>query len=594
MRAIKKIFFLFDREDHIKVFSLIILTIIMSILETMSVVFVMPFIALASNPEIIQTNDFLSNIYFSYNFNSSDEFLIATGFFLVFFLILSLLFRAAITFAQSRFVMMQEYVLGRKLINVYLNNPYEWFLTKSSSDLGKNIIQDVKLIITGATQQFFYLIGYGFTALALISLLLIFKPFITLAIFTVITLVYGSIYLSVKNYLAKTSKERHNAVGMRFKAVKEAFGSIKDLKVNFLEEAYISKFNAPSLIYAKTESFASSIQQLPRYALEGVAFGGIISMIIFLIIDTGNFSESMPIIALFAFAGYRIMPAMQGAYSSFTQLIITLPQLDAVYKDLTEHRKLKERNIKSGLNFKDSIRLENISYKYPNADRNAINSINLRINYGEHIGFVGPTGSGKTTTVDIILGLLKQNSGNFFVDSNDMNIDENINSWQSGIGYVPQHIFLIDDSIASNIAFGVKEDKQDFDKIKSVAKIANIHDFIMNDLKDGYNTLVGDKGSILSGGQKQRIGIARALYHSPKVLILDEATSALDNITEQKVMTAIKKMSRESTVIMIAHRLSTIKDCDNIILFNNGVIEASGTFSGLIKDSDLFRRMNFE
>ncbi|MBH21711.1 MAG: ABC transporter ATP-binding protein [Rhodobiaceae bacterium] len=593
MKVLKKIFSLFDKKDLKNVYFLIFLTMIMALLETMSVIFIMPFIALASNPELITTNDILSNIYFSLNFTSTDNFLIATGILLVVLLIMSLAFRAIITFIQFRFIMMQEYVLGRKLINVYLNQPYEWFLSKSSADLGKNIISEVSLVVTGIIQQFFYLVGYSFTTFTLILLLLIVKPILTISAFLIILLVYGTIYLVVKNILDRTSKDRHEAIGFRFKAVKEAFGSIKDLKVNALEEAYLSKFNTPSLTYAKTMSFASSIQQLPRYALEAVAFGGIIAIMIFLIVDTGNFADSLPVVALFAFAGYRIMPALQGIYSSLTQLIVAKPQLDSIYSDLKNQILIEKLNLKSNFNFNDAILFENLSYKYPSSNSLAIECINLRIEKGSHVGFVGPTGSGKTTTVDIILGLLKKTSGHFSVDSNKMN-SENIHKWQSDIGYVPQHIFLKDDSIASNIAFGIDENEWNLQKIKSAAKIANLDEFIINDLKDGYDTVVGDKGSRLSGGQKQRIGIARALYHSPKVLILDEATSALDNITEQKVVTAIKKMPKQVTVIMIAHRLSTIKDCDNIILFNKGKIVASGTYSKLIQESSLFKELSRE
>lgn len=593
MKVIKKIFYLFEKKDLKRVFFLIFLTILMALLETTSVIFIMPFIALASNPDIIYSNEILSSIYSHLEFTSANNFLIATGIFLISFLLLSLLFRAFITYMQSKFIMMQEYVLGRKLVNVYLNQSYEWLLTKSSADLGKNIINEVSLVVTGAIQQFFYLVGYSFNALALILLLLIIKPLITTSAFIVILLIYGSIYLVVKNTLDRTSSDRHDAIRGRFKAVKEAFGSIKDLKVNSLEEAYLSKFNSPSLTYAKTMSFATSIQQIPRYALEGVAFGGIISIMIFLILDSGNFEDSIPIIALFAFAGYRVMPALQGIYSTATQLIITMPQLDSLYNDLTKHQSSKKLKFREKFNFKRQISLEGISYRYPQADANAIHSINLVINHGSHVGFVGPTGSGKTTTVDIILGLLTKIEGSFKIDNHTMHAD-NIPSWQSTIGYVPQNIFLKDDSVASNIAFGENEDDWDFKKIENAAKIANIHDFISNELSNGYKTQVGDNGSRLSGGQKQRIGIARALYNDPDVLILDEATSALDNITEQQVMISMKQASKKITVIMIAHRLSTIKECDNIFLFNKGMIQASGKYSELIKDSELFKEMTRE
>jgi ABC-type multidrug transport system fused ATPase/permease subunit len=363
------------------------------------------------------------------------------------------------------------------------------------------------------------------------------------------------------------------------------------VKVGGLEQAYMQRFAAPASIYARTEATSRVIQQLPRYALEATAFGGMLLVMLYLLAKSGSFAAALPVIALYVFAGYRLMPALQQIYGAFTQLRYVGPSLDALHKDLAS---LQDGNAQRGpitpLSLTQSICLKAVTFRYPNAQHPTLKNIDLIIPAHSTVGFVGATGSGKTTTVDVILGLLEPQEGALNIDGQPITA-ANCRQWQRAIGYVPQHIYLADDSVAANIAFGVKTEDINQKAVERVAKIANLHEFVVNDLPQGYSTTVGERGVRLSGGQRQRIGIARALYHNPEVLILDEATSALDNLTEQAVMEAVNNLGHGITIILIAHRLSTVRQCDQIYLLERGEVKASGTYEELTASNQQFAAM---
>jgi len=285
---------------------------------------------------------------------------------------------------------------------------------------------------------------------------------------------------------------------------------------------------------------------------------------------------------------------MQAIYSSVTSLRFSGRIIDELHNEIESLGKVFKKTDKDNMSFTDKIALNNVSFNYPGTDRTVLNDISLTIPANSVVGLVGLTGSGKTTLIDIILGLLESKSGSLMVD--DVIIDsKNVDNWQSKVGYVPQQISLIDASLAENIAFGVEADEINMDTVQNVSRIASLHDFVANNLKDGYNTSIGERGVKLSGGQRQRTGIARALYHNPCVLVLDEATSALDNTTERIVMESVKKLGHEITIIMIAHRLSTIRDCDIIYHLDYGNIVSKGTYEELLdSDKDFSEMADYE
>ena len=580
MRSFKKLLFLLTPYELKRAFLLLLMILVMAFLDVMGVASILPFMAVLTNPGLIETNYFLKLMFQTssiFGVENIQEFIFALGFLVFILLIVSLSFKALTTYAQFKFVQMREFSIGKRLIEGYLHQPYSWFLSRHSADLGKTILSDVAQIIGGGIFPFLEIIARGAVAIALIVLLILADPKLAFIVSFSLFFAYIVIFYFVRNTLDRIGKERLKNNQLRFTAISEAFGAVKEVKVGGLEEVYIKDFSNSAKIYAVNVASAQVLSHIPRYILEAIAFGGALLIILYAMEQSGTFNEALPILSLYIFAGYRLLPALQQIYRSFTQLEFSGPTIDNLYKEFKE---LKEINIKKDhafLPFNKSITLENVSYKYPVTSRTALKDINLTIPKKSMIGIIGATGSGKTTTVDIILGLLEAQKGKLKVDETVIT-KENLRSWQRNIGYVPKNIYLIDDSIAANIALGVEDSEIDLDRVKKASKIANLHNFVVNELPDKYRTTIGERGVRLSGGQRQRVGIARALYNNPKVLILDEATSALDNNTERLVMDAMNNYNDDITMILIAHRMNTIKNCDIIFKFEKGQLVGHGKF----------------
>ena len=591
MENFKKLIFLLTPSEQRRAGLLLIMILVMALIDTIGVASILPFMAVLTNPDIIETNLILKKMYQTSNIfgvESSQQFIFALGILVFVTLVISLIFKAITTYVQVKFIQMREYSVGKRLIQGYLHQPYSWFLNRNSAELGKNILSEVTLVIGAGLRPLIELIAKGLVAIALICLLVIADPKLALIVGLSVGGAYGIIFFIIRHYLNIIGKVRLKSNELRFKSVSEAFGASKEVKIGGLEQKYIQKFSDPAQIYAKTQASSQAINLIPRFFLEAMAFGGILLIILYMMAQSGNFNNSLPIISLYVFAGYRLMPAVQQIYVSFARLTFISPSLDKLYNDI---KNLSIPNIdkdQGTLLIKNDVILKNIFYNYPNSSRTVLKNISLKISAKSSVGLVGTTGSGKTTTVDIILGLLEAQKGTLEVDGKIID-KQNCRSWQRSIGYVPQHIYLSDDTVAANIAFGVEPIDISQDAVEKASKIANLHEFVVNELDNKYQTTIGERGIRLSGGQRQRIGIARALYHNPQVLILDEATSALDNKTEKAVMDAVNNLSKDITIILIAHRLSTVKKCDKIILLENGEIKNQGKFEELIKVNENFR-----
>jgi ABC-type multidrug transport system fused ATPase/permease subunit len=376
--------------------------------------------------------------------------------------------------------------------------------------------------------------------------------------------------------------------GLRYQTINEALGAIKELKVLGREQLFIDKYRDNAQLYARSETLCQLSPSIAKYVIEVVAFGSMLLIALYLIATHEGISEFMPLLALYALSGYRLMPAMQQVFSGYTLFKYHQSALEVLCKEMQLPCAQNALNAEP-LSFADAFILDNISYRYPDSEKWALNNITMSIKQHSTIGIVGASGAGKTTLIDIILGLLIP-QGKLMVDGVAIN-DNNVRAWQRNIGYVPQSIFLLDGTIASNIALGISENAVDMDAVIKASKLANLHDFITNELPQGYNTKIGERGVRLSGGQRQRIGIARALYHEPELLIFDEATSALDGITEKVIMEAIHSLANRKTIILIAHRLNTVKDCDTIYIFDRGNIIGNGSYDQLMTTNRVFQHL---
>ncbi len=581
MQTLKKLLSLLNSKERKDAVFLTFMIIIMALLDMIGVASILPFMTVLTNPDIIETNTLLNQMYqisLKFGVENNKDFLFILGVIVFLLLVTSLFFKGFTTYLQLRFAQLREYSIGKRFIEGYLNQPYSWFLNRNSADIGKTILSEVSIVVGKGMKPLMDLISGSLVAFALIILLVITDPQLALLVGFLLSVTYGLIFKISSSYLKRIGKERLKSNNLRFLAVSEAFGAAKQLKISGLENVFAKRFSDPAKKYAIYKASAAVIAHLPRFALEGMAFGSIMLMILYLMTKNDAVIAALPIISLYVFAGYRLIPALQQIYASFSKLAFVASSLDSLCKDIKNLQPSYINENDEILNLKKTINLKNINFFYPNGSRKILKEINMKIPAKTTVGLIGATGSGKTTIIDIILGLLEAQSGTIEVDDTVIT-KQNSRSWQRSIGYVPQHIYLSDTSITSNIAFGIEFKNINHDAVKKAAKIANLHDFVINELPDQYQTKVGERGIRLSGGQLQRIGIARALYNNPQVLIFDEATSALDNETEKAVMDAVNNIKKNVTIIIIAHRLNTVKSCDFIYRLDKGKIIDRGTYS---------------
>ena len=559
----------------------------MAMLETLGIASLMPFLAVLSDPSLIQDNLLLSKgfqISSIFLITNEDQFLLLLGIISFLIIIFSSIYKVYTYYKMYQFLEMLRHSVASRLTESFLFQPYTYFLTKDSSDITKTVLSEVDAVIGSVIRPTYLMIANFFVLIAVIFLLLIANPFLLLSTAGLIGILYFLIYFKLRLFIQQIGEQRLNANKSRFSVLNEALNNIKFVKFYTRESDYVSKFKVESKTFADSVAKFLTLNQVPKYLIEGIAFGGLISLVLLLLTFSGGLKGGalgaiLPTIGLYAFAIYRLQPALQGVFNGFSALKYGEIALDNLLIDRQSVKEIdRQRALGEKLEIKSSIELRDIDYSYSETSPKVLKKINLSIPAGSKIGVVGKTGSGKTTLIDTILGLLKPDSGSLVIDGVKIDMT-NISDWQKNIGYVPQDIILNDAPIIENIAYGVPKNQINIQKVITCAKHAQLHEFIINTSTEGYKTFVGERGVRLSGGQRQRLGIARALYHDPSVLIFDEATSALDAETEVAVMKSLNSISENRTLILIAHRLSTLESCNRIIRLDHGKIIFDGDFS---------------
>ena len=400
-------------------------------------------------------------------------------------------------------------------------------------------------------------------------------------------------YCCFRSKLASIGAAQRAYEGTMYSVLNETFGGVKEIKLLGKEDVFIERFSQPVSKILGCYSAQSLITSVPKYVFESLSFGALLLITVYSVVISKNYQEVVPMIGLYTLAMYRIIPALQQIFQSITSIRFGKSALDSVYNDMVnfkDYTKEHKINPGQGLPFNQEFEFRDVSFQYPQAEKKIFDRFNLVINANTTVGIVGGTGAGKTTVNDILLGLLTPQKGEILSDG--VKIDHNnLRGWQQNIGYVPQHIYICDDTVMRNIAFGVPDNAIDPEAVRRAAQLAHIHDFIEKELPLGYATVVGERGIRLSGGQRQRIGIARAMYHNPSVLVFDEATSALDGITEDIILDSIHDLAHKKTIIIIAHRFSTVKECDIIYLLDKGKVIDQGTYQQLLANNEQFKKM---
>ena len=589
-----KIYYLLKFSGRKKTFFLFFLIFFTALIDVVGIASILPFIGVLLNPELIKTNNYIFYFYqFIDKFYSlnTDKFILFFGLLTFFLYFLSIFFRTITTYFRANFALMSEHTIGMILIERYLRQPYSWFLKRDCANFIKIILSEVHQVVDKTILASLNLISYLILSVLILVLLFFLNPIVASITILILFSGYIIIFLIIKNILHILGNKSIKSNEFRFFILNQIFSAIKEIKILGKEKNFSEKFFASSEVYSKCESFISTISQVPRFFIEGVAFGGLILFIIFMYGKT-NFIEIIPFLAVYVFAGYRLLPSLQQIYFSITQIYFSKPAFDSLYKEFSGLQNIvTKKSTVSKMQFNKSIVLKNIYFKHQNNKKLTLNNINLHIPALSKTAIVGATGSGKTTLVDIMLCLLDADQGTFSVDGKIIN-SSNKQTWQKKIGYVPQKIYLANASIADNIAFGSDTKNIDHELLERVAKIVDFHDFIVTELKDGYKTLVGENGVKFSGGQIQKIGIARALYLRPKLIVLDEATNALDGFNENLIINNICASKNKTTLIFITHRLTSINKFDLIFFMKNGSIVGRGNFNQLLINNKDFYKFN--
>lgn len=590
--AAKKMYALMSPRERRTMWWLIPGVTLTALVQVIGIASIMPFLALVSSPSAIEDNRFLSVLYTTLAFDDTTSFLVFIGLGVLAVMIFSNAVTAFIEWRKLRFTWSLNDSLSVRMLAEYLFKPYAFFLDENSSELAKNLLTEVKQAVTGFVIAGIQMVSKGVIAVFVLALLIAVNPLLALLTFVLLGGAYGIVFLFVRNAMSRAGRGRSESDRGRYKVASEALSGVKDIKMLGREASFIARYAVPSKNYARFMAQQQVMSMVPRYAFETIAFGGMLLIVLWLLVQNNDLSVVLPTLGVFAFASYRLLPALQALFSSMTKIRFSIPAVDVLYEDLDRNGRIRveDRSRIEPLPFRERVELKNLTFCYQGATEPLLHNFGLTIRANTSVALVGATGSGKTTTVDLLLGLLAPQQGQLVVDGTAVT-DENVAAWQKSLGYVPQEIYLADDTIAANIAFGVPEDEIDIEKVERAARLANVHEFIVDSLPKGYDTIVGERGLRLSGGQRQRLGIARAVYHDPAVLVLDEATSALDGVTEDAVFEAVDQIGQSKTLVMIAHRLTTVQKCDVIYLLDGGRIVAHGSYDELMRTSPMFQAM---
>jgi ABC-type multidrug transport system fused ATPase/permease subunit len=576
--TIKKLVMLFNKREKKKLIILFFMMILAAIFETLGIGLIVPFVGIVTNPSIIQEQTILSNIYELFNFQSTTAFIIFSVVLLLIIFCAKNLYLLLFHYTQNRVILNQQVKLSRILLKEYLTKPYTFHLQRNTADLLRNVNGEVPRVFQGIIMSGFQLFTEVLVITCILVLLLVSVPVATI---TASILLGGSVFLFLKFFRKKISSlgvEEQKVSGAMIKWVNQGLGASKEVKVSGKESFFINSYTSQSQIKAKNSLYMKMLELIPRLFIETLLVTIVLITMLIIIFQGTNTTQLVSTMALFVMAAFRLMPSINRVVAMVTSIRYSQPALAVVYEDLFMNR---EHSSNSNLTrdsdlaliniaertFNHSINLDSVSFRYPNQKEYSIKDVSLTIPIGKSVAFIGESGAGKTTIVDNILGLFEPEKGRIQVDGKDLH--DQIPLWQQKIGYIPQSIFLSDDTIRRNVAFGIDSDRIDDEAVWRVLEQSQLKEFV-EALPDKLETTVGERGVRLSGGQRQRIGIARALYHNPEILFMDEATSALDNETEKEIMKAIDGLKGEKTLIIIAHRLSTIENCDIVFKINNG------------------------
>lgn len=588
----KKTYFLAKPYGRKKLAFVLFCCLLQGIFQVIGVTSIFPFLALVANPGIIYNSEIGQKILGILPEMSENEVLLLAGLLAIAMIVAANVVNVVTEYIRTRYANSLGHWLRIRLLEQYSGKPYIYFLDVNPGILNKKVLGDVQSFVSAVLLPMIDTAARLVTAFLLILTLFLVDPFLATMAAVVFAGFYVVVFRILRNQRNRIVEGLKQAQRGSFISLIQFIGGIKPVFAKDCSKYFIRRFSLHSKNIADLNTLVPIFSSVPRYLIEPIAFGGIVVFIMSMIASGSDVISAIPKLGVIAMAGYRLLPTFQLLYGQISQFSSMRHTLDEVYEEfLDQDQDLTPLEInREPLKFGNAITLQNLTFKYPSRKQPVLKNINLTIPKYSSVAFVGSTGSGKSTLVDLLMGLLTRSEGDIRVDDQSLTRN-NFPLWRQKIGYVPQDIYLIDDTLTRNIAFGLEDDDIDVEQVRKVCRMAQILDFIEGELDEGFDTVVGDRGVRLSGGQKQRIGLARALYDSPELLILDEATSALDNQTELALMNAIHALFGKFTIVMIAHRLTTVKDCDTIFFLEQGELIAQGGFQQLQDENQKFRQL---
>lgn len=585
--VLKKFNKLLNKKQKSRLAILGLITIIGAFLEVIGVSLMLPLITAIMEPNIIRTNKYIAYVCKILDLHSHRTFVIVCIIAVIFVFIFKDLFLIMQYYIQARFIYNNQFATQQRMLNGFLNRPYEFFLNAGSGEILRVIQSDVS-VTYNLLMTILSMFTETIASLAISITIFIIDPVMTVFVIVMMIIVILIISKLIKPVLKKKGEERHIYGSLTYKWLIQSIAGIKEVKVGAKEDFFEEQFNISGRKYINAEKFNTIFLNIPRLMIEMVSICSTLAFIAFMIYKGKEIETLVPTLGAFAMAAMKLMPSANRIMAAINEIAFQEISLDKLLMDIEvfeedevkygEYRKQNNKMVVNKLSFNNKIELHNITYKYQNSDKYILDKANMLIPIGKSIGIVGASGAGKTTAVDILLGILLTEKGEVLIDGTNMR--DNYPEWLSHIGYIPQSIFMLDDDIKGNVAFGVAREKQDEERVWLALREAQLEDFV-KELKEGIHTQIGERGMRLSGGQRQRLGIARALYFNPEILVFDEATSALDNETESAVMSSINSLHGKKTMVIIAHRLQTIQNCDIVYRVENGKItEEKNVFKG--------------
>jgi ATP-binding cassette, subfamily B, bacterial PglK len=596
LQSLRKLYRLFPRRDHAKLAVIFGMMLVASFLEVLGIGMIPLFIVAVSAPDNLLQYPILGDFLGAVNIETGEDLVVYGAILLLAVFVTKNLYLGFFTFIKNKFVATRGVQLENRVFKAYMASPYTFYISRNSAELLRNVSSETIKIVQGIMLPFVELTLHVVMSVLILATLLLLEPVITVVTVLFLGGVGGFFLRLTRKRVQEYGLEDREARMMKLKTVYQGLGGLKATRVLNCEHYFLDSYAEWAERSKAATIYSNVVGAIPKYINETLAVSGILLIAAIMVLDGRPVTTIIPVLALFGAATMRLLPALNTSISQITKIQFSAPSVHAVYDDLIllegRHRKDRieiHREVPTRLELQDEISIRDLCYRYPGQQEWAVVNISLEVPRGHAVALVGHSGAGKTTLADLILGLLVPESGAIRVDGVD--IRTNTRRWQQNVGYIPQQVYLIDDTIVGNIAFGIPEDEIDLEQVDAAIAAAQLGELIQA-LPEGLETRVGERGVRLSVGQQQRVGIARALYRNPQVLVMDEATSALDNLTERFVVDAIEQLRGDRTIIMIAHRLTTVEECDTIYFMKNGTIVAHGSYDELIRENMEFRRMS--